>query len=166
MLHKPAFERVGALEPGHGRQDERQYGCYSLVGLKLAPRWAKSGLTTVVVVTRVRWRLSDVEIGRTVSYFVSNEAVLTRTQAEALYAAIRRLRRCTTVTVRRCGDVVLAEDDYRSKFMVIRWVISGLRALTLILLHSLKPRNMTAQFQDFADNVQELLDSLRLKRVL
>ena len=63
-------------------------------------------------------------------------------------------------------DVVLAEDAYRSKFMVIQRVTSGLRTLTLSLLHSLKPRNMTAQLQDFSDNVQDLLDFLRLKRVL
>jgi predicted transposase YbfD/YdcC len=164
ILHKPAFERVDAPERGHGRQDERQYACYTLVGLKLAPRWAKSGLTTVVVVTRVRRTLAGLEIGQTVSYFVSNEAVLTQTQAEALYVAIRG--HWQIETMHYCRDMVLAEDDHRSKFMIIQRVMSGLRTLTLSLLQSLKPQNMTAQLQDFADNVQSLLDFLRLKRVL
>lgn len=161
MLHKPAFEQVDAPERGHGRQDERQYACYTLVGLKLAPRWAKSGLTSVVVVTRVRRTLAGVEIGRTIRYFVSNEAV---SQAEALYVAIRGHWQIETMHYRR--DMVLAEDAHRSKFMIIQRVMSGLRTLTLSLLQSLKPKNMAAQLQDFADNVQSLLDFLRLKRVL
>lgn len=164
MLAKPTFERVDAPERGHGRQDERQYECYSLGGLQLAPRWAKSGLTTLMVVTRVRRTLAGVETSRTVSYFVSNEVVSSQAEAALLWEAIRGHWQIETMHYRR--DVVLAEDAYRSKFMVIQRVISGLRTLTLSLLHSLKPRNMTAQLQDFADNVQDLLDFLRLKRVL
>lgn len=79
----------------------------------------------MVVVTRVRRRLASVEIGRTVSYFARNEAVLTKTQPEALDTAIRGhweidTMHCTTVTVSRCRNVVLAEADYRRKFMVIQ----------------------------------------------
>ena len=89
MLAKPTFERVDAPERGHGRQDERQYECYSLGGLQLAPRWAKSGLTTLMVVTRVRRTLAGVETSRTVSYFVSNEVVSSQAEAALLWEAIR-----------------------------------------------------------------------------
>lgn len=164
LLHKSTFERVDAPERGHGRQDQRSYGCYSLVGLKLAPRWAKSGLTTVVVVTRVRRTLAGVEVGQTVSYFVTNEVVTTQAEANALYDAVRGHWQIETMHYQR--DVVFAEDDYRSKFMTTHRVISSLRTLAMSLLYSMKPKNMAAQLNDFADNVQQLLDFLRLKRVL
>jgi hypothetical protein len=85
MLTKPAFERVDAPVRGHGRVDERTYGCYSLAGLRLARRWAKSGLTTVVVVTRVRRTLAGVETSRTVSYFVTNCPVSSPEEADSFY---------------------------------------------------------------------------------
>lgn len=164
LFHKPTFERVDARERGHGRQDERSYGCHSLVGLKLAPRWAKSGLTTVVVVTRIRRTLAGDEVGRTVSYFVTNEAVKTAAAADTLYDAIRDHWQVETMHYRR--DVVLAEDEYRSKFMTTHRVMSDLRTLAMSLLYSLNPKNMAAQLNDFADNVHQLLDFLKLNRIL
>ncbi len=119
---------------------------------------------TVVVVTRVRRTLGGAEVGQTVSYFVTNEVVTTQAEANALYDAVRGHWQIETLHYQR--DVVFAEDDYRSKFMTTHRVISSLRTMAMSLLYSMKPKNMAAQLNDFADNVQQLLDFLRLKRVL
>lgn len=67
LLHKPAFEQVGEPVRGHGRIDQRTYQCYALADRMLDKRWAKSGLTTVVVVTRVRKTLAGVETAQTIT---------------------------------------------------------------------------------------------------
>lgn len=164
LRHKPLFERVDAPVRAHGRVDERTYGCYLLTELTLAKRWAKAGLTTVVVVTRVRRNLAGVETARTVSYFVSNQAVSHPSQAAELYDAIRHHWRIETMHARR--DMVLAEDDCRSKFSILQRTMASLRTLALSLLQSLKPKNMAAQLNEFADHVQRLIDFLKLEQVL
>lgn len=164
IVHPPLFVGVDEPRRAHGRLEERTYGCYSLVGLVQAKRWTNSGLTTVVVVTRVRRTLAGVETARTVSYFVTNRGVSSQPEADELYAAIRGHWRIETMHHRR--DVVLAEDSCQSKFSALQRTLSSLRTLTLNLLHSLKPKNMAAQLNDFADHVEELIAFLRVKRVL
>lgn len=164
LLHKPTFERVDEPVRAHGRIEERTYGCYSLAGLVKAKRWAKSGMMTVVVVKRVRWTLAGIEVGQTVSYFVTNGLVTAQAEGDGFYDAIRGHWGIETMHHRR--DVVLAEDDCRSKFSILQRTMSSLRTLALSLLQALKPKNMAAQLNDFADNVQELIEFLRLKRVL
>lgn len=164
LLHEPIFERMDAPVRAHSRIEERTYGCYSLAGLAKAKRWAKSGLTTVVVVRRVRRTLAGVETGQTVSYFVTNGSVPSQSEADGFYDAIRGHWRIETMHHRR--DVVFAEDDLLSKFSPLQRTLSTLRTLSLSLLHSMKPKNMAAQLDDFADHVQDMIDFLRLKRVL
>lgn len=63
-------------------------------------------------------------------------------------------------------DVVLSEDAFRSRFSGLQRTVSSLSTLTMSLLQWLNPLNMTAQLQQFAERVEELIDFLRLKRVL
>ena len=83
LLHKLAFERVDGPVRGHGRIDQRTYRCYALADRTLANRWAKSGLTTVVVITRVGKTLAGAETARTVSYFVTNRAISSQSEADS-----------------------------------------------------------------------------------
>ncbi len=164
LLHKPLFERVDAPLRAHGRIEERTYRCFSLAGLVKAQRWAKSGLATVLVVTRVRRTLAGVETARSESYFVTNTSMVGQSEADQLYDALRGHWRIETMHHRR--DVVLAEDACRSRFSGLHRTLSSLRTLTLSLLHSLKPKNMAAQLDDFADSVQDLIAFLRLMLIL
>jgi predicted transposase YbfD/YdcC len=164
LMAKPAFERVDAPVRGHGRIDQRTYRCYSLAALTLDKRWAFSGLTTVVVVTRVRQTLAGVERGQTVSYFVTNRAISSQWEADSFYDAIQGHWSIEVVHYRR--DVVLAEDACYSKSSGLQRTLSSLRTLVMNLLQWLNPPNMVAQLQRFAERVQELIDFLRLKRVL
>ena len=164
LLHKPAFERVDEPVRGHGRIDQRSYRCYSLADRTLARRWAESGLTSVVVVTRVRQTLAGVETAQTVSYFVTNRAMGSQSEADSFYDAIQGHWSVEVLHYRR--DVVLAEDACRSKSSHLQRTLSSLRTLTMSLLQWLNPPNMAAQLQQFAERAQELIDFLRLKRVL
>ena len=164
LLQKPVFERVDAPVRAHGRIEKRTYGCYSLAGLAKAKRWAKSGLTTVVVVSRVPRTLSGVETGRTVCYFVTNGSVTSPSEADGFYDAVRGHWGVETMHHRR--EVMFAEEDLLRKFSPLQRTLSSLRTLILSLLHSMKPKNMAAQLDDFADHVQDIIDFLRLKRVL
>ena len=164
LMQKPSYERVDDSVRGHGRLDQRTYGCYSLATLTLAKRWAKSGLTTVVVVTRVRQTLAGVETAQTVSYFVTNRLISSQSAADSFYEAVRGHWSVEVLHYRR--DVVLAEDACRSKSSGLQRTLSSLRTLTMSLLQWLNPPNMAAQLQQFAERAQELIDFLRLKRVL
>ena len=147
-----------------GVMGERTYGCYSLAGLTLAKRWAKAGLTTVVVVARVRKTLTGVETARTVRYFVTNRPLISQAEAEVFYDAIRGHWSVEVLHYRR--DIVLSEAACRSKSSELQHTLSSLRTVIMSLLQSLNPKNMAAQLQQFAERVQELVDFLRLKRVL
>lgn len=164
LLHKPAFERVGEPVRGHGRIDQRTYQCYALADRTLDVRWAKSGLTTVVVVRRVRQTLAGVETAQTVSYFVTNRTISSQSEADSFYDAIQGHWSVEVLHYRR--DVVLAEDACRSKSSCLQRTLSSLRTLTMSLLQWLNPPNMAAQLQQFAERAQELIDFLKLKRVL
>lgn len=164
LPHKPAFEWVDEPERGHGRIDQRTYRCYALAVGSLDKRWAKAGLTTLVVVTRVRKTLKGVETARAVSYFVTNRAMNSQLEADSFYDAVRGHWSVEVLHYRR--DVVLAEDACRSKSSSLQRTLSSLRTLTMSLLQWLNPPNMAAQLQQFAERAQELIDFLRLKRVL
>ena len=63
-------------------------------------------------------------------------------------------------------DVVLAEDGLRSQQVGVQQALSRLRTLVLNLLGQHRVKNMAAQLDAFADQIQALFDFLKLKRVL
>lgn len=164
MLVAPCYVRLEAPQRGHGRMEERTYACFPIGGLQTDSRWHKAGLTTLLRVQRIRRTLAGVELSRTDSFFVTNEQVETNQQAEQSYDAIRGHWSIETMHYRR--DVVFAEDACRSKISGLQRIMSSIRTLALSLLHSLKPKNMAAQLDEFADNFQYLFEFLKLKRVL
>lgn len=164
MFVAPCYVRVEAPKRGHGRIEERTYACFPIGGLQTDSRWHKAGLTTLLRVQRIRCTLAGVELSRTDSFFVTNEQVETNQQAELIYDAIRGHWGIETMHYRR--DVVFAEDACRSRISGLQRIMSSIRTLALNLLHSLKPKNMAAQLDEFADNFQYLFEFLKLKRVL
>ncbi len=132
LLHKHAFERVDQPVRGHGRIDRRSYRCYSLADWRLAKRWALSDLTTVVVIKRVGQTLGGVESAQMVSYFVTNRATGSQSEADSFYYAIWGHWSVEVLHYRR--DVVLAEDACRSKSSRLQGTLSSFRALAMNLL--------------------------------
>ena len=63
-------------------------------------------------------------------------------------------------------DVVLGEDGFRIGKSAVSRLLSGLRTLTLNLLQRLKPKNMVAQLDSFANNFLGLIQFMKVEAVL
>lgn len=164
LLHTPHYEYRSAWESGHGRLEQRQYRCFSLANAEVAPRWAKAGFQTLIWVKRSRRPLAGGAISESISYYVSNAAVVTSADGLALCGAIRGHWRIETMHYRR--DVVLSEDKLRTSKKEVSRLMSSLRTLTMNLLHRLKSKNMAAQLDHFADNFSSLLHFMKTEAVL
>lgn len=99
-----------------------------------------------------------------VSYYLSNAPGYLAADGAGLCAAIRGHWRVETMHYRH--DVVLAEDALRTEKVEVSRLMSSLRILTMNLLHRLKPKNMAAQLDSFADNFSLLLQFMKTEAVL
>ncbi|HEY0109637.1 MAG TPA: ISAs1 family transposase [Fibrella sp.] len=164
LLDTPTYEATSDWERGHGRLEQRQYQCFSLDQAVFAPRWRAAGFQTLIYIRRSRQALVGGPVTEESSYYLSNALVLEPSDGAELCGAIRGHWRVETMHYRR--DVVLSEDGLRTKRSAVSRLLSSLRTLTINLLHRLKPKNMAAQLDDFADNVSSLLQFMKVEAVL
>jgi hypothetical protein len=164
LVDTPTYETRSDWDRGHGRLEQRHYQCFSLAKALFAPRWRAAGFQTLIWVKRSRQALAGGAITEEISYYLSNAPVLIPTDGAELCGAIRGHWRVETMHYRR--DVVLSEDALRSGKSEVSRLVSSLRTLTMNLLHRLRPKNMAAQLDDFADNVPLLLQFMKLEAVL
>lgn len=164
LLDTPTYEATSDWERGHGRLEQRQYQCFSLDQAVFAPRWRAAGFQTLIYIRRSRQALVGGPVTEESSYYLSNALVLEPSDGAELCGAIRGHWRVETMHYRR--DVVLSEDGLRTKRSDVSRLLSSLRTLTINLLHRLKPKNMAAQLDDFADNVSSLLQFMKVEAVL
>jgi len=162
LASTPAYERTDEPGRGHGRVDQRIYGCFSLTSGALASRWRKVGMRTCVKVTRIRKGLDGSPVSIKTCYYISNAHPAT--QAEELFDAIRRHWLVEVNHYYR--DVTLAEDDLRTKSQTVSQIMSNLRTLVVNLLKRLKPKNMAAQIDGFADDFNTLIQFMTQQMVL
>lgn len=164
LVDTPTYEATSDWERGHGRLEQRQYQCFSLGKTLFARRWRAAGFQTLVCIKRSRQALAGGAVTEELSYYVSNMPVLKPDDGAELCGAIRGHWRVETMHYRR--DVVLSEDALRTNKNQVGRLISSLRTLTMNLLHRLKPKNMAAQLDDFADDVSSLLQFMKVEAVL
>ena len=164
LLDTPTYEATSDWERGHGRLEQRQYQCFSLEQAVFAPRWRASGFQTLVCIRRSRQALAGGMVSEESSYYLSNAPIHKPSDGAELCGAIRGHWRVETMHYRR--DVVLSEDALRTSKNEVSRLMSSLRTLTMNLLHRLKPKNMAAQLDDFADNVSSLLQFMKREAVL
>lgn len=164
VLTQATFERVDVPQRGHGRVEQRSYKCFSLNLLALAPRWHTTGLATLIRVVRNRQGLRGEAPTQEVSYFVSNCQPTTQPEADELFDALRQHWRIEVMHHRR--DITLAEDELRTGSQAISRLMSSLRSLVINLLRRLKPKNMVAQLEEFADKFQTLTQFMTQELVL
>jgi hypothetical protein len=164
LVDIPTYQATSDWERGHGRLEQRHYQCFSLAQAVFAPRWRAAGFQTLIWVKRSRQALTGGAITEELSYYLSNAPVDEPTDGAELCEAIRGHWRVETMHYRR--DVILSEDALRTKKDEVSRLLSSLRTLTMNLLHRLKPRNMAAQLDDFADNVSCLFQFMKLESVL
>jgi hypothetical protein len=164
LVDTPTYKATSDWERGHGRLEQRQYQCFGLDKTVFAARWRGAGFQTLIWVKRSRQALRGGAISEAVSYYLSNMPILESSDGAKLCEAIRGHWRVETMHYRR--DVVLSEDALRTRKSEVSRLMSSLRTLTMSLLHRLKPKNMAAQLDDFANNISSLLQFMKLEAVL
>lgn len=88
-----------------------------------------------------------------VSYYLSNAIV--KDKDSGLFRAVRGHWNVETNNYVR--DVCFKEDDLKTKEPVIAKVMACCRTIALSFLHKLKPKNIKAKLEEFADNFELLL---------
>jgi hypothetical protein len=164
MMKKADYERSDTPQRGHGRIDQRHYRCLSVSPLALAARWKDAGISTLLRVKRIRQGLDGSGRTEEVSYFLSNAQPANQSEADELFDAIRQHWRIEAMHYRR--DVTLGEDALRTGSQAISRLMSSLRTLTLNLLRRIKPKNMAAQLDEFADRFHTLIQFMSQEMVL
>lgn len=164
VVNLPTYSFTSEWERGHGRLEQRSYQCFSMAKAVLAPRWQRAGFQTLVWVKRRPQPLAGGAVTEAISYYLSNVAVDTSADGLGLCEAIRGHWRVETMHYRR--DVLLAEDALRTAKASISRLLSSLRTLTMNLLHRLRPKNMAAQLDSFADDFAALLQFMKAEAVL
>jgi predicted transposase YbfD/YdcC len=164
LTEKADHERIDEPQRAHGRLDQRTYASYALPPCALAPRWQKAGVGTLIVVSRGREKLDGSQASQQSCYYVSNAQPTCQAEAEELFDAVRGHWLVEVMHHQR--DVVLAEDKMKTESQPVSRVMSSLRTVTLNLLRRLKPRNMAAQIEEFADQFQNLIRFLTQQMVL
>lgn len=97
-------------------------------------------------------------------YYVSNARPVNQAEADELFDAVRRHWRLEVTHHYR--DVTLAEDGLRTKIQAVSRMMSSLRTLAVNLLKRLRPKNMAAQIDEFADNFNTLIQFMTQQMVL
>jgi len=164
VLNPATFQRADEAQRGHGRVEQRSYQCFYISPTALAPRWHTAGLATLIRVVRNRQGLTGDTPTQEVSYFVSNSQPTTQPEADELFAALRHHWRIEVMHHRR--DVTLAEDKLRTGKQAVSRLMSSLRSLVINLLRRIKPKNMAAQLEYFADKFQTLIQFMTQEMVL
>ncbi len=164
LINKAAYERSDAAQRGHGRIDQRHYCCLAVSPFAVALRWKDAGISTLIGVKRIRQGIDGSERTEEVSYFLSNAQPANQTEADELFDAIRQHWRIEAMHYQR--DVTWAEDVLRTGNQAISRLMSSLRTLTINLLRRVKPKNMAAQLDEFADRFHTLIQFMKQEMVL
>lgn len=164
LVNKAAYNRRDEPQRGHGRVEERSYTCYLLKPNVLVARWREAGMRACIKVDRSRKRLDGSQISQETCYYVTNACPTNQAEADELFDAIRRHWLVEVMHYYR--DVTLAEDGLKTKSQAISRLVSNLRTLTINLLKRIKPKNMAAQIDEFADNFNTLIQFMTQQLIL
>lgn len=94
LVDAPTYEVTSDWERGHGRLEQRQYQCSSLLKAVFAPHWRAAGFQTLVCIKRSRQTLAGGALTEESSYYLSNAPVLELSYVEPS-EVIGEWRRCT-----------------------------------------------------------------------
>lgn len=153
QLLKHDFEHYTAYK-GHGRQETQHFKAYDVSGEYFDKRWNKVEFKTMIQVKRTRFEKKTGKYSEEISYYMSNQKVTTLAQAKVLFKAIKKHWAVETNNYIR--DVTLKEDKLKSILKAVSVTTSIVRTLITNMLKIIEPKNMVAQFEDFAEDFKEL----------
>jgi predicted transposase YbfD/YdcC len=139
------------VEKGHGRLEIREGTFFKISHLELDPRWAGSGLATLIVMTRRTTELATQKRSVEVSFYCANVSVDPADKAtqQELFQAIRGHWGVEAVNYIR--DVSFQEDKVRTKHGNQAQVLASLRTLAIQLFREADFNNFQAALETFAD---------------
>lgn len=107
--NQPFLVKLGRVEKGHGRIEERAYEFYDVLEMKKCERWEGCQIRTAIKVSRERIELKRGKKSVEESYYLSNEVG----NYEELAEAVRK--HWSVETNNHVRDVSFKEDKMRSK---------------------------------------------------
>jgi predicted transposase YbfD/YdcC len=139
------------VEKGHGRLEIRQGTFFKISHLKLDPRWAKSGLTTLIVMARRTTDLATQKRSAEVSFYCANVSLdpTDEVTPQELFQAIRGHWGVEADNYIR--DVSFQEDKVRTKYGNQAQVLASFRTLAIQLFREAGFVNFKATLEAFAD---------------
>jgi predicted transposase YbfD/YdcC len=160
---KPDFQLISE-EKGHGREEKRHYKCWNIEEQYVDKRWKGANLCTLVAVNRGRLENKSGKFSQETSLYMSNKKVTTKEIAEDLFAASRG--HWSSEVYNNIRDTTLAEDKLKTIIKEVSINLSIFRTLTVSILHEIKPKNMAALLDNFSDDFQLLINTLKSVNVL
>lgn len=146
-------------EKSNGRIDTRTYTGITLNNPYLDKRWLPANFQTVIKVERHSYNCKSKTESNETSYYISNQKLEQHTTDDELFHAIRE--HWNVETNNHIRDVTFREDDLKTKYQSMARNMATCRTALLNLLYQLKPKNIKAQLEEFADNFQNLLQWLK-----
>ena len=155
---KPDYQYISE-EKAHGREDKRHYKCWNIESQYTDKRWEKANLTTLIEVTRERLVNKTGKFTRETSLYMSNQKTVNDAIAKDLFAAVRG--HSSSEVYNNIRDTTLAEDKLKTIIKEVSINFSIFRTLIIRILQKLNPKNMAALLDDFADDFQLLINTLK-----
>lgn len=151
-----------SFDRSHGREEERRAQFFTLEGVQFARRWRTAGITTLIVVERSRTALATGDSSTKTAFYISNLPFADR-EVE-LFEAIRG--HWSVEVYHHVRDVTFAEDSTRTVSRKQAHIFTLLVSTAIRLIQKLKPSNIRAALERFADVPHACRDALRQLRVL
>jgi predicted transposase YbfD/YdcC len=149
------FTQISETEKGDGRIETRSYEFYDISEMEKAERWKTCEIRTAIKVIREREAVKTGKKSVETSYYLSNEVG----KYEELAEAIRGHWQVETNNHLR--DVTLQEDQMRTQEPIISRVMAEVRTLATTILSCLHGQNKKAQLENFADDFDSLIVTLK-----
>lgn len=145
------LDRLKTVDQGHGRLEIRQATFFNISHLALDPRWAKSGLTTLIVMARRTTDLASQKRSAEVSFYCTNVSVdpADEITPQELFQAIRGHWGVEADNYLR--DTSFQEDKVKTKHGNQAQVLASLRTLAIQLFREAGFVNFKAALETFAD---------------
>lgn len=152
---------ITTSEKGHGRLEIRQGTFFNIDHLALEPRWAESGLATLIVMARRTTELATQKASAEVSFYLSNAPLEKRDEPgpQELFTAIRQHWSIEADNYIR--DVSFQEDQVKTKNSNQGQVLASLRTLAMRLFRKANIPNFRAALEDLSDNPERFEAFLR-----
>lgn len=148
-------------DKAHGRVTSRDGVLFSMAQEPIDARWEKSGIATLVVITRESYASKKKTTTTDTSYYVSNQPVNSGDDAlsEELIGAIQQ--HWSVESNNWIRDVTFREDEIKVKAGNQGQIMGRLRGLVIELIRRTKATNLQAAVEQFMDSPPNLVSMLK-----